>query len=312
MTAHEVLVMGEVLVELSSPLPLDRADAFDLSFSGDALNAAVAAAAAGASVGLLARIGDDELGARIVEFVEDRNIDASLLRRMDAPNGVYFVGADPEGTSEFVYVRRGSAGSELGPDDVDAAAFNDAGAVVLSGITQALSDSCAAAVARAAQLASGRVVYDPNFRQRLTGVGAARRGLADVAPHAAVVTPSCPSDTLPVLGTDDPAEAAVACLRAGAAAAAVTRGAAGVLVDRGDGPIEIPPVPAPSVVDSTGAGDVFAGTVAALLADGEDLVEAARLGAAAAALSLAGQGGTGRLAPLDDVRRHLGATPGIP
>jgi 2-dehydro-3-deoxygluconokinase len=53
-----------------------------------------------------------------------------------------------------------------------------------------------------------------------------------------------------------------------------------------------------SVVDTTGAGDVLAGTAAARLALGDPLLEALRLGMAAATLSLAGAGGTGRLATL--------------
>ena len=42
---HDVLVVGEVLVELSSPLPLEDTQLMHLSVSGDALNAAAAAAA---------------------------------------------------------------------------------------------------------------------------------------------------------------------------------------------------------------------------------------------------------------------------
>jgi len=55
-----------------------------------------------------------------------------------------------------------------------------------------------------------RVVYDPNFRARLTSPAAARDALRRVAPNAALVTPSCPDDTVELLGTDDPATAAAA------------------------------------------------------------------------------------------------------
>jgi hypothetical protein len=63
----------------------------------------------------------------------------AYVRRRPEPNGVYFAGAG----GEFVYARRGSAGSTLGHDDVARAPLRDAGAVVVSGITQALSPSCA-------------------------------------------------------------------------------------------------------------------------------------------------------------------------
>jgi 2-dehydro-3-deoxygluconokinase len=47
------------------------------------------------------------------------------------------------------------------------------------------------------------VVYDPNYRPRLTDARAARSALERVAPHAALMTPSCPDDTRALLGTDD-------------------------------------------------------------------------------------------------------------
>ena len=111
--SYDVLVVGEVLVELSADGPLRGSDRLTLSFSGDALNAAAAAAAAGASVGLLARIGDDELGDALTAHVERCGVDTALLRRVSAPNGLYMVIPDPDAHGGFVYMRRGSAGSTL-------------------------------------------------------------------------------------------------------------------------------------------------------------------------------------------------------
>jgi 2-dehydro-3-deoxygluconokinase len=288
----DVVVLGEVLVELTAPVPLRDADTLRISCSGDALNAAAAAAAAGASVALVAAVGDDELGERILEFAGARGVGTAWVRRRAAPNGVYFAGAG----GEFVYARRGSAGSTLGPDDVARAPLREAGAVVVSGITQALSPSCAAAVDAAVSAARGCVVYDPNFRPRLTDAGAARAALERVAPHAALVTPSCPDDTRALLGTADPATAAARVRDLEAAAVAVTMGARGLYVDAaGLEPLELPSAPAPAVVDTTGAGDVLAGTAAAHLARGADLLTALERATAAAADSLAAPGGTGWL-----------------
>jgi 2-dehydro-3-deoxygluconokinase len=286
----DVLVLGEVLVELTASMPLREADTLRMSCSGDALNAAAAAAAAGASVALVTAVGDDELGERILEFAGAQGIDTRYVQRRPEPNGVYFAGAG----GEFVYARRGSAGSTLGPDDVARAPLREAGALLVSGITQALSASCAAAVDAAVAATGGQVVYDPNFRARLTSEREARAALERVAPHAALVTPSCPEDTRALLDTGDPATAAERVRELGAGAVAVTRGARGLYVDAGD-PLELPAAPAPEVVDATGAGDVLAGTAAARLALGDDLVDALRCGTAAAARSLGGAGGTGWL-----------------
>lgn len=304
----DVLVLGEVLVELSAPEPLRSARSFELSFSGDALNAAAAAAAAGASVGLLACLGDDDLGDALVDRVRELGIDPSLLRRVHGQNGVYFVSHDSEGDRQFVYARSGSAGSLLGPGDVDAAAGGQSTALVASGVTHALSPSCAAAVERAAQLvhdSGGIVVYDPNFRPRLTEPPAARKALVSLAPLVSLATPSCPGDTLPLLGTDDAAAAARACLDLGAAAVAVTCGAQGlVYADNGGTELTLDGLRPPAIVDATGAGDVFTGTVAARLAVGDEIEEALELGLAASSLSIGGRGGAGAIPTLLETRLH--------
>lgn len=302
----DVVIIGEPLVEFSAPEPLTSADTFHLSFSGDALNAAVAAAATGAHVALVTRTGEDEFGERLIAFAASRGIDTRWMRRGPGHSGAYAVGADPVGERAFAYMRSGSAASRLSPADVAAAPVAAAGAVLLSGITAALSDSCAAAVVTAAEAARGVVVYDPNFRARLTTAEAARGVLEKVAPHAALVTPSCPADSTALLGTADPRRAAAACLAMGAAAAAVTQGPEGVHLATGEESRDVPAVPAQVIVDATGAGDAFAGVLTARLARGTSLVDAVRGGAAAASLSLAGQGGTGRVATAAEIEALLG------
>jgi 2-dehydro-3-deoxygluconokinase len=221
--------------------------------------------------------------------VERCGVDTALLRRVPEPNGMYIVIPDPDAAGGFVYLRRGSAGSTLEPADVEAARC---GALVVSGIGQAISASAAAAVehaARAVSEAGGIVVYDPNFRARLTTAAAAREAFARIAPFVSLALPSHPVETRALLGADTPEAAVAACSRLGVNAVAVTCGAEGVLLDD----IWVPAAPAPAIVDATGAGDVFAGTVAARLARGRALVDAVADGSAAAARSLGGRGGTG-------------------
>lgn len=300
----DVIVMGEVLVELSTSEPFGSAAQLQLGFSGDALNVAAAAAAAGASTALLARIADDDLGQRILRRLGELSIDSSLVTLVPGQQGVYFVHADPLGHREFVYSRRGSAGSTLDPQDVIAAGVESAAVVVSSGITCAISDTASAAVHEAAQRARS-FIYDPNFRGRLTDAGSAADHLRRLAPYASLVTPACPGETGPLLGTPDPRDAAIRVRELGADAVAVTRGADGIILDEGCGPQDVPAVPAASIVDQTGAGDSLVGTIAGRLALGDTLLDAVRLGAAASSLSLQGQGGTGFVASLAQSREHL-------
>jgi 2-dehydro-3-deoxygluconokinase len=307
MTPPDVVVLGEALVELASPEPLRSTSNLDLSFSGDSLNAGAAAVAAGATVALLTRVGDDEFGDRLVAFAAGVGIDTRHMLRTERPNGVYFVGADPDGTEEFVYLRAGSAATTYTTADLPQEALRGARALLTSGIACAISPTMRAAVEAAIDTVAasgGLVVYDPNFRRRLTDQQEARAAFAAVAPRATIVTPSCPADTRALFDTEDPQEAAGRCLAAGAPAAAITLGADGVLLARDGERTHFPAYPPPALVDATGSGDILAGTLAARLALGERLEDALRAGMAAASLSLAGRGGLGSLSRWEAVRAH--------
>jgi len=310
-TAPDVLVLGEPMLELSAGAPLETATDFRLSFSGDALNAAAACASAGAATALLTRVGDDEMGSRLLRYATGLGVDTSLVRRGPSHTGAYLVGADPAGEREFIYLRSGSAASMMTPADLADVPLDRVRVLLVSGISMALSDGVAATVVEAARrvaAAGGAVVYDPNYRRRLVDAETARGHLRVLAPLVTVAVPSCPADTEVLLGTTDPETAARRLVELGARSVVVTRGGDGVLLYDRDTLAELPAIPAPRVHDATGAGDVFAGTLAAGLARGVLTIDLVRTAAAAAALSLAGQGGTGRLATAEEVRAYLVST----
>lgn len=306
MSPYDVVLLGEPLVEFSTLAPFGDGVPARMGVSGDVVNAAAAAAAAGARVGLIARVTDDELGDAVATRIRQLGIDDALLRRVRGQQGVYLHYSDPDGDRQFCYARTGSVGSQLSPADLDRDVIASAGAVLASGITCAVSASARAAVHTAAGW-SRRFVYDPNHRPRLSTAAEAADVVNTLAPLATLVTPSAPGETTALLGTGDAASAANALLARGARAVAVTCGSSGVHVADAEGDRRHPAVPAPAVVDQTGAGDVFVGTVTARLALGDPIDDVVRLGAAAASLAVGGQGGTGRIAPLAEVLAHAGA-----
>ncbi|WP_457974985.1 PfkB family carbohydrate kinase [Arthrobacter sp. D1-17] len=302
--------MGEILVEVATDVAFGHGVPAQLGISGDALNVAAAAAAAGARVGLLSVLPDDDLGKAIAARIAELGISTGLLKFRTGQQGVYLVHCDPDGQREFSYARSGSVGSTLGPDDVDEGIFSSAGAVIAGGIACAISESARAAVLKAAGVAK-RFVFDPNFRPRLTSAESATAVLTKLARQAFLVTPSFPGETSALLATSSPEEAAAKLRSLGAANVAVTCGAEGVQLDGelADGSAEswIEAIPAPSVVDQTGAGDAFVGTLAARLVLGDSFPAAARYGAAAASLVVGGKGGTGFIPTFEQTRAHAGA-----
>lgn len=299
----DVVLLGEPLVEISTTDPFAHGVSSVLGVSGDVVNAGAAAAAAGAKVALIARVSNDELGDAVCERIRALGIDDSYIRRVDGQQGAYFVHIDPHGQRQFSYARSRSVGSQLDISDVPADVLKSAGAVLGSGITAALSESARRAVLWAAENAT-RFVYDPNFRPRLTTATESAALLRELCPHCTIVVPSAPGEIDAILGTDEPLAAATRLIDWGASSVAVTRGADGVTVVSNDGVHEHPSVPAVDVVDQTGAGDVFAGTLTARTALGDALVVAVELAASAASFSVGGRGGTGLIGSLDEVKAH--------
>jgi len=307
---YDVIVIGEIMVELYCEEKLADGARLRLGFSGDALNAAAAAAAAGAHTAVLTAVGEDEIGDAIIGRVTELGIDPALIRREPRPNGAYLLHGDLTGHRQFTYWRNGSAASTL--DQNDLPAWTDVGAVILSGVTAALSNTAEQTVLAAAETANragAAVIYDPNYRPKLTTAGRARAVLAAVGPHCTLITPSCPGDSQPLLDTSEPTQAAVAVLALGARSVAITAGASEVVIDGEPGRQRLPVPQTPDAIDATGAGDIFTGTAAARLSLGDPLTEAIRLAIGAAALSVTGRGGTGRIPTLAQTRA---AAPPLP
>ncbi|WP_395798385.1 PfkB family carbohydrate kinase [Arthrobacter sp. FW306-04-A] len=303
----DVVVIGEILLEVATDVPFAHGVPAQLGISGDALNVAASAAAAGARVGLLSVLSDDDLGQAIAARIAELGISTELLKFRPGQQGVYLVHCDPDGQREFSYARRGSVGSTLCPDDVDPAVFSAAGAVVAGGIACAISSTSRAAVLKAAGH-SPRFVFDPNYRPRLTSVEDAKAVLTELAPQAFLVTPSFPGETSALLGCLSADEAAKKLRGLGAMNVAVTCGADGIQLGSDTDSLWVDAIPAPAVVDQTGAGDAFVGTMTARLVLGDELTTAARYGAAAASLVVGGKGGTGFVPTFGQTKAHAASS----
>jgi ribokinase len=93
----------------------------------------------------------------------------------------------------------------------------------------------------------------------------------------------------------------------------LTLGEQGVLVFRATGgdPIAVP-APAVDVVDTTGAGDTFAGAFLGVWLHGHDAVEAARYATIAASLAVTAEGAQGRLTSAQEIATRLATVVSAP
>jgi 2-dehydro-3-deoxygluconokinase len=306
----DLLCLGEPMLEFNQmPPDADGRVLYLQGHGGDTSNAAIAAARSGASVGYITAIGQDGPGDAFMALWAREGIDiATVIRRPDAPTGIYFVTHDADG-HHFTFHRTGSAAARLRAAEVPGAAIRAARILHVSGISQAISDGACDAVFHAIALARGagvRVSYDTNLRlslwpaARAAAVIHAAIGMADIA------LPSL-DDATALTGLADPDAVADFYLRL-CPLVLLKCGAAGCLVATRDARARIP-AHRVAAVDATGAGDAFAGAALARLLAGDDAVSAARYANAAAALSTTGYGAVAPIPRIGAVRGLLGPAP---
>ncbi|HEX7291322.1 MAG TPA: sugar kinase [Conexibacter sp.] len=277
--------IGEGLGELSLGEP--GATFVTLGSGGDAANLGVMAARLGASVRLGGRVGDDGLGRWLLACWRSNGIDVGSVRiDADAATGLYVNEPTPDG-HRFVYWRTGSAGSRLEPGDLAEDLFDDVGLLVLTGVTLAVSDSSARAVAHAvaaARAAGGRVACVLNHRPALGG---------DVGELAALARASdtligSREDAHAVFGTSEPTTLREL-LAGGPQELVVTHGAGAAVAFDGDrGWLQS--VPQVEARNAGGAGDALAGAYLAARLRGEPVARSLAWGVAAASLSVQREG----------------------
>lgn len=290
--SSDILALGEALIEFVE-LP-DRRNGkpiYQQGFGGDTSNAMIAAARQGAKTGYLSAVGGDPFGDELIGLWNREGVatDGVMVRPQD-PTGIYFVQPHPSGR-RFSYARRGSAASLYSADDLPEKAIAEARILHVSALSQAISPHMREAVRRAAEIARANdtlVSYDTNLRLNLWPLEEARQVVGDFLPLADIVLPS-DDEIEQILGLSDPGAIIEHLHATGAQQVVLKRGAQGALVSEGGQRVEIA---APSVVavDSTGAGDSFAGAYLAYWLETGDAVYAATQAVKVAAGTVSGYG----------------------
>jgi ribokinase len=301
--AGRVVIVGSVNVDLvvvapRLPGPGETVIGGDVArhHGGKGGNQAVAAARLGAAVTFVGAVGDDDLGRAARAALAAEGVDITHLATVARPTGVALIvvdgtaqnliavapGANAAVTAETV--RGALEALRLGPGDV----VLTCGELPLDAVRMALEETRAGG-------ATG--ILNPAPADGLN------RATVDLAK---VLTPN--ESELAALAAPGLPEAAARSLLVGSGpdrVVVVTLGAAGALVVAADRPaVAIPATPV-DPVDTTGAGDAFNGALAAGLAAGRPLVDAARLAVAAAGLSTTRPGARGGVPTASELEAHL-------
>jgi len=232
----------------------------------------------GVRVALVAAIGTDEIGDRVLRQTAEAGVDVSPVVRTDSATGTYTAVLDHDGEL-VVSVADMTTAEQMVVDDLPMPVITGARMLVLDG------NLPTPVIQHVLSQADVPVLLDPVSApkaRRLVGILDARHRLHTITPdrHELAALTGEPADTPTQIGY-----AARALLERGVQRVWVRQGMSGSTLITRDGEIRIPAVPA-EPVNVTGAGDaMLAGYVHSLLAGRGD-EDAAHDGAAAAYLTI--------------------------
>ncbi|PGH50307.1 ribokinase [Streptomyces sp. Ru87] len=273
MHVYDLLVVGSAGADLV--IGVDRRPAAGETVLGSGLvvrpggkgaHQAVAAARLGARTALLARVGGDAYGQLLLAELRAAGVDTVGVLVGDSPTGVAVITVDPSGAGGTV-VSPG-ANARLSPADIRAAGSLLSAARVIS-VQLEIPMATVAAVVQA---------RDPGTRVVLNASPPAPLPAAVLAACHPLVVDEREARSLlsghPAADSADPAVWASALLSRGPRSVVVTRGSGALAADH-QGTVRVPGPPA-GAVDSSGAGDAFAGALALRLGRGDSLEGAVR------------------------------------
>lgn len=252
---------------------------FALGPGGKGSNQAVAAGMAGASVGLITKLGQDSFADMAISTWNAAGVTSLATQHADSYTGAAYIFVDENTGDNAIIVCPGVANT-LAPADIDRCAEDVAACkVFLTQLEQPL-DVTEYALARAKE-AGAITILNPAPAADLP---ASMLALCDyVTPNE---TEAEAIAGVAVRTPDDAIAAAKVLLDKGAGAAIITLGENGSLYHDGKNPIHIPAITSGPVCETTGAGDAFNGGFAAALAEGKAPFEAIKFGTATAAISV--------------------------
>jgi ribokinase len=251
------------------------------SIGGKGANQAVAAALAGATVAMVGTVGDDADGTAARERLAERGVQTAH---------VAVVASDPTGTAWITVAERDNmiivvpgANARWSPGALPS--IVGAASVVLAQLEIPIE-----IVGAAAEQTQGLFLLNAAPAAALPPELLARCDVLIVNEHELAVTAGM-AEGAAGAEDDEAITSSHATLRdRGVGAVVTTRGAAGAIVTDSDGVTTVLAALPSDVVDTTGAGDAFAGVVAARLSAGDTLIRASQWGVAAGSLAVRAAG----------------------
>ena len=260
---------------------------------GSAANTVVGVRSLGVNAAYIGKVKDDELGRAFIHDIRATGVGFSVKPAADGPaTGRCFIFVTPDGERSMnTYL---GASQLLSAPDLDENLVREARIVYLEGY---LWDRQAAkeTFQKAARIAHGAGVRVALTLSDSFCVDRFRAEFLDLIRSGLVDTVFANTEEVHSLYQTADFKTALEALRAEGALGVVTRSEKGSIIVEGKETFEVPAFAVDRLIDTTGAGDLFAAGFLAGMARGADHVKSARLGALAAA----------------EIIQHLGARPQV-
>jgi fructokinase len=314
----KIVTLGEVVADVyREEMPSEVEMPFTARPGGAPANVAVAVAKLGAEAAFVGRLGEDLFGEFILRALEAVGVDTSAILRQPPPTRttLAFVEVSENGDREFTFYRSVPAADELlSPEDIKRESLSGASFVNFGSIPL-IKEPVRSATLRFAELANEMdipVAFDVNLREHLwESVEIARQTVAPVLDLSSVAKLS-DDELSPILGVEDPEEAAEVLLDRGISLVLVSMGGEGAFYATREFVGSLPRFEIDKVVDATGAGDAFlAATLTHLsespgwLSDEATVREAVRRGTGAGALACTDYGAMRALPTREELERFM-------
>jgi fructokinase len=281
---------------------------------GAPANVAVAAARLGSEAAFIGSVGEDLFGDFILRALEAEGVNTSAVRRCEPPTrtSLAFVEIAADGDRSFTFYRSDPAADELlSAEDVSREVLSGASFVNFGSIPL-IREPSRSAIHRAADIAEELDVplaFDVNFRGHLWKSPEAAREVVDPLLDRSQVIKMGDDELSPMLGTEDPQEAAEMLLGRGAALVLISLGPDGAVYATPEFSGHVPAFEVDNVLDATGAGDAFLAAALTRLSesawDEENVREATRRGTVAGAIACTAYGAMSALPMRDELERLM-------
>ncbi|MFN5914873.1 MAG: PfkB family carbohydrate kinase [Chitinophagaceae bacterium] len=172
--AKKIVTLGEIMLRLSPPgyNRVVLTNQFDATYGGSEANVAISLSRFGKSIAHVTKVPEHAVGQAVVDHLRRHGVDSSFVLRGGERLGVYYLENGVSMRSpQVIYDRKGAAFAEASVSEYDIdSILSDADWFHVSGITPALSDSCAELTTRfmtAARKKGITTSIDLNYRKKL-------------------------------------------------------------------------------------------------------------------------------------------------